>query len=263
MLILFPILIFFSKNPETFKITHEHDKWHLHTTDSVHTFDNLAELAKSIKTQSKDKLRLAPSEHDKPPLLLLCLPPYQQTANKLLSEFSEIKQILPQLINGEQDLQLYKNTQRQCEGGILTEMRADWKLPGDKKLEVNLKMLRHEKLEYLPEFLKLAHKWATLSSSEIIKLYGITIHQPISMVMESTKFGPLDEFLRAHPNISKVCLIDAAYSIARALHYLQENGIIHGKIRCSTVHVVKFISPNLLEVKLGDPGFQKKLTAHE
>lgn len=236
----------------------------MHTTHSVHAFENLEELAKSIQVQSNvKKYRLAPSTHDKPPLLLLCLPPYQQTANKLLSEFSEIKQILPQLINGEQDLQLYKNTQRQCEGGILTQMRADWKLPGDKKLEVTLKMLRHEKLEYLPEFLKLAHKWATLSSSEIIKLYGITIHQPIAMVMESTKFGPLDEFLRAHPNISKVCLIDAAYSLARALHYLQENGIIHGKIRCSTLHVVKFVPPNLLEVKLGDPGFQKKLTAHE
>lgn len=67
------IYLFFSlslsvnrNNIETFKITHEYDRWHLHLHDrTVKTCNNLTELAKNIKTQSKQKLRLAPSEYGK------------------------------------------------------------------------------------------------------------------------------------------------------------------------------------------------------
>lgn len=40
--------------------------WHLHSHEgTIKAFNNLNELAKSIKTQSKQKLRLAPSEYGK------------------------------------------------------------------------------------------------------------------------------------------------------------------------------------------------------
>lgn len=50
---------------ETFKITRGYDDtWCLHLPDETKiTCNNLTEIAKNIKTQSKQKLRLAPSEY--------------------------------------------------------------------------------------------------------------------------------------------------------------------------------------------------------
>lgn len=113
--------------------------------------------------------------------------------------------------------------------------------------------------------MRLAEKWSGLFSPELIKMYGFTLSAPHTLVIESTKLGPFDEFLRNHSKhaISMVPLIESAYSLARALHYLQENNIIHGRIRCSTLQVIRFESPNTLLVRLGDPGFQKSYSKNE
>lgn len=68
--------------------------------------------------------------------------------------------------------------------------------------------------------MKLADKWSLLQSTELIKLYGFTLSSPYTMVIESTRLGPLDEFLSANKTISIVCLIDAAFSLAKALYFL-------------------------------------------
>lgn len=113
--------------------------------------------------------------------------------------------------------------------------------------------------------MRLAEKWSGLNSPELIKMYGFTLSAPHTLVIESTKFGPFDEFLRSHSkhSISVVALIESAYSLARALHYLQENNIIHGRIRCSTLQVIRYDLPNMLLVRLGDPGFQHSYSKNE
>jgi len=73
----------------------------------------------------------------------------------------------------------------------------------------------------------LIDKWKKHDSTEIIKLYGITLYQPIAMILESTKLGPLNEFLRKNKQASMICLIDAAYSLAKALHYLVSGNEYH------------------------------------
>lgn len=65
-----------------------------------------------------------------------------------------------------------------------------------------------------------AEKWSVLNSPELIKLYGFTLSSPPTFVIESIKQGPLDEFLRGHNDVNVGCMIDAAHSLARALHYL-------------------------------------------
>lgn len=106
--------------------------------------------------------------------------------------------------------------------------------------------------------MRLAEKWSSLESPELIKMYGFTLSSPHTLVIESTKLGPLGEFLQKQPKpLSIVSLIDTAYSLARALHYLQENNIIHGRIRCSSLQVIRYEHPNMLLARLGDPGFQK------
>lgn len=96
-------------------------------------------------------------------------------------------------------------------------------------------------------------------------MYGFTLSTPYTLVIESTKLGSLDEFLQKPfgQSISIVGLIDVAYSLARALHYLLENNIVHGRIRCSSLFVIRYKAPDMLLVRLGDPGFQKAYTENE
>jgi Janus kinase 2 len=169
----------------------------------------------------------------------------------------------PCIISASNDLIQFWNKQNVNENDFFTCVRGEWRLPNDKKMEVTLKILKKEKILKHPlDFMNLADEWCNLNSNEIVRLHGITFKDPISMVMEATNFGPLDEFLRSHTieQVDFVCLIDAAHSLVRALHYLQDLKIIHGRIRCSTLQVSNYEGTNTLVVKLGDRGFPRRLT---
>lgn len=251
--------------PDTFKITQFRNKWYLHeNSNDPSEFDNLIDLAKSINTNGTNKLRIPPLEYDKAPLLLLCLPSDQLKAKKAIDDLDPMRDMMPRIIDASKELQFYKDSMKRTKDGILTQFRADWKLPDDKKIEVTVKVLNQNKMQFLSEILKLTHVWSQLNAREIIKLYGVSLYNPTAMVLESTKYGPFDDFLRKRSSeIETVMLIDAAYSLAKALHYLQENNIIHSKIRCSSLHVHKFIPSSTLVVKLGDPGFEAEYTTEE
>lgn len=112
--------------------------------------------------------------------------------------------------------------------------------------------------------MQLSSEWSQLNSPALIKMYGFSTTSPYLYVIESIKLGPLNEFLRSEKSsMANVCLLDAAYTLARALHYLQEQNIVHGMIRCKSLYVVHFKSPNQLVVRLGYPGFQKSYTNAE
>lgn len=90
--------------------------------------------------------RLAPSEYDKSPQLLLCMPVQQSTAKKAIGNLKEIREMRPLVINATNELLLYKDNQRDCKDGIFTTMRGEWLIPIDKKVEVTLKILKLDKL---------------------------------------------------------------------------------------------------------------------
>jgi hypothetical protein len=211
--------------PETFKIlyssTKDGDEWRLCVGDNSEPqqFDDLINLAKSIPTNGR-YFRLPPTQHDRSPLLLLC-----QTPTKLLTkETSCVRSANPLLLRAVDDLMLYKWSQRECGDGVFTRMKAELNQPSGKKIEVTLKILKHNEVESrLMDFVKLADKWAKLDLFEIVRMHGITLHQPISLVMESIQVGPLDEFLRNpkhRKDIKLLDLVETAYSLAKALHYL-------------------------------------------
>lgn len=81
----------------------------LHTQNVTKNFASLQDLAKSIPTDSKNKLRLAPSNYDKAPLLLLCLPESQLTVVKSASVDIEmaLRQKPPQIIDPTDELRKY------------------------------------------------------------------------------------------------------------------------------------------------------------
>lgn len=213
--------------PETFKIlyklTANGDQWRLYVGDDNETleYDDLINLAKSIPPTNERYFRLPPSQHDRSRLLLLCQP-----ATKLLAkETSSVRSTNPLLLRAVDDLLLYKWSQREYgEDGIFTRMKAEFNQASGKKIDVTLKILKHAEVELrLMDFVKLADMWAKLDLSEIVRMHGITLHQPISLVLESISVGPFDDFLQSpkhRKDIKLLDLVETAYSLAKALHYL-------------------------------------------
>lgn len=100
---------------ETFKITIQKanmssTKWILHYNGTLEVFDKLTELAQFIPTESKRKTRIPPSDNDKSPLLLICLPKNVQSkkTEKELSE-AELQRKGGKIFYLSKDLQWYRS----------------------------------------------------------------------------------------------------------------------------------------------------------
>lgn len=62
-----------------------------------------------------------------------------------------------------------------------------------------------------------------MNAGAIVKLLGVTLSNPVSMVMEYLPLGQLDLYLAEPANrvqIKEVTLVEAATSLANALYYL-------------------------------------------
>ncbi|KAI1301952.1 Tyrosine-protein kinase JAK2 [Halotydeus destructor] len=102
-------------------------------------------------------------------------------------------------------------------------------------------------------FLNTMSEWMHAKSECIVNFFGITMHKPLSLVMEHLPHGPLDEFLKKNQSSLKVVdLIECATYVARALWFLEENKLVHGLIRCHNLMVSSYTKSNL-KVKLSDP----------
>jgi Protein tyrosine and serine/threonine kinase len=173
--------------------------------------------------------RLPPTQYDKSPLLLLCQKkaktiPAATSTTSTMNMNAGPQGTNPLLLNAVDDLLLYKWEQRDFCDGIFTRMKAQYNRSNGKKVEVTLKILKpSEVATRLGDFVKLADKWAKIDLSEIVRMHGLTLHQPIALVLESINIGPLDEVLRSHKyrkDIKLLNLVETAFSLAKALHFL-------------------------------------------
>ncbi|XP_058450641.1 tyrosine-protein kinase hopscotch [Malaya genurostris] len=244
---------------KTYKLTYGQNRWHVHRdAGEVTTYDELLDVLRNLNPNIKNLYRLSPTEHDKSSNLLLCLPQNDMISKRML-DAHEMHQVRPQIVSASKELVINRNALKNESDGFFERTRAELMLPNNTKMEVTLRLLKNDKKdEYLSDFLQLADFWANIDCKDIIKLYGVTLYKPISMVLENYRDGPLDEFLRRHRHVSLSALIDVAHSLALALYYLQENGLVHGWIRCSAMLVTQYDrNENRLIAKLGDPGLQQ------
>lgn len=183
-------------------------------------FTSLIELARSFQLDSPIT-RLPPTQHDKSPLLLLCLPECNLVRKETVGLRSTTA---PLLLRASEDLMIYVWNSKEYGDGVFMRMKAVYKQPTGKKIDVTLKVLKQEEVgNRLTHFVKAVDKWAKLDLSEIVKMHGLTLQNPISMVLECIKYGPLDEFLstpKYKRHIQSIHLVETAYSLAKALHYL-------------------------------------------
>lgn len=121
----------------------------------------------------------------------------------------------------------------------MIKMRADWvQLTGGfKDVRVTLKVLKSDsdfpvifillfQIMYFniflsQEFMKLANTWSKIYSPQFIKLYGLTLSTPYTMIMEHSKFGQLNDFLmHLRDKVLLECLLDVVHGLVRAIVYL-------------------------------------------
>ncbi|XP_072764255.1 tyrosine-protein kinase hopscotch [Anoplolepis gracilipes] len=198
---------------------------------------------------------LPPSEYDISPLLICA-------SENIASELAADEEIISLLEGGprcvsQNQLQIYKvfckNNQNFTPTTWATSVhQAIWRIAKDKKLEIVMKILKNS--SYTKEFLELTDKWSKLRSGNLIRLYGITVAPSIGMLLELVKLGPLDKYLRNNTQIVKIAdMVEAAACLTKALWHLEENHVVHGRIRCRRVFVHVHTDSSFI-VKLGDPG---------
>ncbi|XP_058062989.1 tyrosine-protein kinase hopscotch [Anopheles bellator] len=254
---------------KTYKLTYTDDgQWNVQRgKETVYECSCLPEALKSLNPDIASVYRLPPSDNDTAPKLLLCRPTAKTSPKRLLrGSTQDLGQKRACIINASKELVINRNALEDESDGFTQRTRADFLLPSNSKIEVSLKLLKSDREgEHLKDFLQIAGQWATIDSIDIIKLYGMTLCKPITMVLEYGRYGRLDEFLRSR-RLRPTALIEVGHSLARAIYYLQKHGIHHGNIRCSSMLVTQFDADDQrIVAKLSDPGMhgQRRLTKHD
>lgn len=97
-------------DPETYKIVEKDNCFVLFKEESEEeSFDDLVKLALSIPIECGKYERVAPSEFDKHPQLLLCVPPEQIPIAEVVNDLSELSSLQPRIIKFD-NLIIYKGS---------------------------------------------------------------------------------------------------------------------------------------------------------
>ncbi|XP_054715541.1 tyrosine-protein kinase JAK2-like [Uloborus diversus] len=192
---------------------------------------------------------IPPSEYDKTDLLLCRRE--NQDANSLVTrgDCSCAAQCIPH------DAVVFSKNTPQFLGQLTVVSHGRLRRSCSDSKSVAVKTLRKEtKVTHLKEFLSQCDKVLFLQHDAIVSTIGMILTNPTALIMEFLPMGSLDKYLQRHENqLRQVDLVEAAYHIARALWYLEENQLCHGKIRCHNILVASH-TDNSFKVKLTDPG---------
>ncbi|XP_017023104.1 tyrosine-protein kinase hopscotch [Drosophila kikkawai] len=247
---------------ETFRIVRKDSQWKLNINNNEHTLNSPEEVARFIQAEVTERIRIPASMYDTPPLLLLLLPKNLKAkkTDLQLSE-AELQRRNPQIFNPKTDLQWYPDSISLGDDGMMFTMRGDWIQQSPvKDVSVTMKMMKSD--GNFMEFFRLAQSWTLIQSPQFLKLYGLTLSDPYTMVMEYPRYGALNKFLYTTRDISMDCLLDLMQGLVRGMHYLEDNKIIHNYIRCSNLYVTKYDPGSggrepVLDAKISDPGYPR------
>lgn len=253
------VCIKYLSKPKTYKIEKIKNEDYLFSYNNEH-YTSIPALVSAFRN-GNDNLELLeclpPSEFDKS-RLLICAQEDLKSEKTLVSNPAEyLLSSAPQIIDIK-NLQVFKGIKKASRNGRTYHYRSLWIHQKDAKIEASMKILKPEfRDSHLTELLELAGSWACLKSNAIVKLYGVTLKGPVSMVTEYLHHGPFDVYLREnHQFMQTVDLVEAGTYLASALWHLEECGIVHGSIRCRKL-LVSAHNENTCLIKLCDPGLHK------
>jgi len=191
-----------------------------------------------------------PSEFDKVPSLLLCRNDMQWKEDILLGKFEDGREKI--VINPRT---LSKMEATVFHGRMCNVWKGEWRTKKERK-EVALKQL-HKSLKdtHQSKFLEMAGKSLNWDDGSLVNVFGFCMpyqNDPPVLVTEYFRLGPLSAYLPDNKNtLENVDLLEAAACLARALHYLSDNNLVHGEIRARNVFVCSH-TESQFKVKLGE-----------
>lgn len=217
--------------------------------ESLQSFGSLADLCKNFVYKS-DELRcdvaldncLPPSEYDHPNRLLLCNGTQDKDKLALNSE-SSWPRVVP-----SKCVKLGKTTWKK--NNRYTVRLVSLKLKNDSETNFVLRQI-NDQSDY-KQTLDRVNDLIAIKSDVIVKLFGIT-SAPFSLLFEYLPIGPLDDFLKENrTKLNLFHLAEISTYAAKALYYLDEINLVHGRIRCRQF-LVHSHTDSSIKVKLSDP----------
>jgi serine/threonine protein kinase len=98
---------------------------------------------------------------------------------------------------------------------------------------------------------------ASLDHPYIVRLYGICVTTPIMLVMEIASLGPLNKFLRKHPNFHYMKIMSMVLQISQGMEYLEKVRFVHRDLAARNVLVVDEDN-----VKISDFGMSRAIAGN-
>lgn len=224
---------------------------HMQKTDELHQMKRyiLDEITKNLDehmdTAKLKKLTcLPPSDYDKRcPLLLLCSDIRMQP-QKVVSKSEQP----PIIIKNENLIPEEILSERHSRNEILIQKAL--LIEKDTKRSVVMKT-------FTSDFLyDAARTWIHLKSDSIVNMIGMVLHSRpgISIVTDYYELGSLDKLLaKDKESLKTVHLVECGIYLARALWFMEENGLSHGSVRCRNLLVYEYTKGCAPKVKLADP----------
>ncbi|KAM7285961.1 tyrosine-protein kinase JAK2 [Ixodes scapularis] len=210
-------------------------------------------LAKLVNDGVKPMLSLElgycvpPSEYDKTQLLLCRAP---GTVAENVAAAREPRECIH-----SRSLAFSENRKDELHGRFTVVRRAFLCKAKNLHREVAVKSLKpHLEDSHLKEFMAQCDRMLFWQCEAMVSSVGMVHSGSFGLVTEFLPLGSLDLYLRQHRlQLQAVDLVEAAKGLARALWYLEEQGCVHGKVRCHNILVSQH-EANAFYVKLSDPG---------
>jgi len=233
--------------PEEVVIVEEKGSYRLQLDQAIHlpvqlreqfrTVGDLVMALRSVPSYLEISNCVHPSEFDKPMSLLLCRTDMQWREDTLGTKFMFGKE---KVYIHPKALSMYPVTL--AEGSMCSVWKGIWHKSNKEAKTVAIKQLHKSRVStHLPQFLSLVHKAFMWDDGSLASAEGHTLpvnNEPPVLVTEYFELGPLPTYLNTYRStIQPVDLLEAATCLARALHYLEDNNLVHGDIRARNIFV--------------------------
>lgn len=249
---------------KSYKIKQEHSE----TGEGVRTSVFILTHDGSSYSSMQDLIKIHRSEGSEI-CLKECLPPSEFETSWLLlckkdllsSEETQEYSSSPLVVDAS-TIRISKSHHIDRSGGMVNSTHGIWRQGKFKDSHVLIKSLERQHYENFPQgfsfmcdkWAAMAKNWAFLHSSCVVRVLGVVISNPVSLVIEDVPFGPLDIYLKENRQVMKpIDLVEACANLASALWYLEEKRIVHGNIRCKNLLLATH-DDQAFSIKLADPG---------